>query len=81
MKKSIVTVALLIALMPYEIGIGEYWKNIFITVGGLLIIFLVLVPRNEKTLGEKKKDELSFAENRPTKEKEQLKNTNEDTIS
>jgi hypothetical protein len=70
MKKSIVTLAFFIALMP-QLGFPELWKNIFITLGGLLIILLVLIPRKEKFLEAKTKGGISFTENNPAdKEKE-----------
>jgi hypothetical protein len=82
MKKSIVTLSLLIALTPYEIGIDENWKKILITVSGLLITVLILLPRKENTTREKKKGETSFVESNPVhKEKELIKTANEETIS
>jgi hypothetical protein len=70
MKKSIVTLAFFIALMP-QLGFPELWKNIFITFGGLLIVLLVLIPRKEKSLEVKIKGGISFTENNPAdKEKE-----------
>lgn len=70
MKKSIVTLAFFIALMP-QLGFPELWKNIFITLGGLLIILLVLLPRKEKGVESKIKGGISFMENNPVdKEKE-----------
>ncbi|MCK9352063.1 MAG: hypothetical protein WCT49_02575 [Candidatus Paceibacterota bacterium] len=78
MKKSIVTLAFLIALMP-QLGFPELWKNIFITAGGLLIILLVLIPRREKDR-TKIKGGASFVENGPAhKEKEQIK-IDEETV-
>ena len=65
MKKSIITIAALIALIPYEIGIPEEWKHFFVTVGGLLIILLIVAPRTEKSFFEIKKKSSSFIENAP----------------
>ena len=70
MKKSIAVLGSIIALIPYEIGINESWKNAIITILGLLIVFLVLVPRKEKIVKEKKKDDTSFVENNPISPKE-----------
>ena len=81
MKKSIVTLAFLIALMPYEIGINESWKNIFITASGLLIILLVLTPRKEKPVYEGKKDSVSFVESNPANKEKEQSNTHEETLS
>jgi hypothetical protein len=79
MKKSIVTLAALIALTP-ELGFPEAWKNAFVVIGGILIIVLVLVPRKEKIVRIKKKEENSFVENNPA-DKEQTQHTNEETLS
>ena len=53
MKKSILTIAALIALIPYEIGISEDWKHFLVTVGGILIILLIIAPRKEKSFFDK----------------------------
>jgi len=63
MKKSFITLGLLIALTP-QIGVDQLWKDIFITVAGLLIVILVFIPRYERH--EKvKKEAPSFVENSP----------------
>ena len=65
MKKSILTIAALIALIPYEIGISEDWKHFLVTVGGILIILLIIAPRKEKSFFYKMKEGASFVENSP----------------
>jgi len=67
MKKSIVTLAAFVALMPW-LGFLEDWKKVFFTLSGLLIIALVLIPRMEKGASVKKKEDASFVESAPRPE-------------
>ena len=69
MKKSFVTLGLLIAVMPYA-GFPEMWKTVFFSVSGLLIVLLVIVPRDRRMASPKQKKESSFAENAPDINKE-----------
>lgn len=74
MKKSFVTLGLLIALTPH-LGVPQSWKDLFLTIAGLLIVLLVLAPRNSRR--EKvKKETSSFIENTP-----EHKDNNETSIN
>ncbi len=64
MRKSFITLGLLIALMP-QLGIYQLWKDIFFTIAGLLVVLLVIAPRSAPR--EKiKKEPKTFIENSPT---------------
>ncbi|GEM_PF-2982128 len=73
MKKSFITLAVLIAIVPH-LGFPQVWKDIFVSIAALLIIVLVAVPRRETASSvEKVKREASFIESSPQpKEKEQI---------
>jgi TRAP-type C4-dicarboxylate transport system permease small subunit len=63
MRKSFIALGILIALVP-QLGFPQSWKDLFITISGILIVILVLVPRYERR--EKvKKEAPSFKENSP----------------
>ncbi|MCX6739487.1 MAG: hypothetical protein NT098_05600 [Candidatus Parcubacteria bacterium] len=75
MKKSIVTLALLIVIAAQD-GFPETWKYRFITLAALLIVALVLIPRKDAFVLLKKKEVSTFTENAPeSKEKEEIKIT------
>jgi hypothetical protein len=72
MKKSFITLAVLVAIVPH-LGFPQMWKDVFVTVAAVLIIVLVVIPRREPALREKTKKEASFIENTPnTKEQEPI---------
>lgn len=64
MKKSFITLAVLIALVPH-LGFPQMWKDTFITIAAALIIALVATPRKEIAPEEKAKREASFVESSP----------------
>ena len=63
MKKSFITLAILIAVVPH-LGFPQMWKDVFITVAAILIIVLVIIPRTGAPK-EKTKREASFVESSP----------------
>ncbi len=63
MKKSFITLAILIAIFPY-LGFPQLWKDFFITIAAVLIIILVVIPRREPSSRERTK-ETWFSENVP----------------
>jgi len=64
MKKSFITLGLLIALTP-QFGFPQLWKDIFVTVAGLLIVLLVYIPSKDGHISPKVKKDNSFIENAP----------------
>ena len=64
MKKSFITLALLIVVVPW-LGFPQFWKDTFVTIAGILIIVLVIIPRRELSLMNKTKKETSFTESNP----------------
>jgi len=70
MKKSFVTLGLLIALMPQAGFPYNIWVKMFYTVAGLLIVLLVIVPRDRRVASPKQKKESSFTESAPDINKE-----------
>jgi len=81
MKKSIVTLAFIMALVPW-FGIFEDWKKVLISLSGILIVVLVLIPRKEKSSRRTDQAGVYYMENDPqNKEKEQPTNEDKETIS
>ncbi len=70
MKKSFITLAVLIALVPH-LGFPQAWKNAFVTVSAALIIVLVVIPRKESNPREYNKKETSFTQNAPEIKKQE----------
>lgn len=64
MKKSFITLAVLIVIVPH-LGFPQIWKDVFVTIAALLIIVLVVIPRKETSPRESSKKEASFIENFP----------------
>ncbi|MFA5830456.1 MAG: hypothetical protein WC878_01365 [Candidatus Paceibacterota bacterium] len=64
MKKSIATLAFLI-IVAVQDGFPENWRYYFIVIAGMLIIALVLIPRKENAVLQKKKESATFMENAP----------------
>jgi hypothetical protein len=72
MKKSFITLAVLIIIFPH-LGFPQVWKDVFVSVAAALIIILSL-STNKGLLEEKEKSkkEAAFVENAPRlKENEQ----------
>lgn len=63
MKRSFITLAILIALVP-QLGFPQVWKDTITGVSSLLIVLLVVVPRKELTSRENRR-ETWFSENVP----------------
>jgi hypothetical protein len=64
MKKSFITLAIFIALVPH-LGFPQMWKDVFVSIAAALIIVLVAIPRKETVPQEKTKREASFIESSP----------------
>lgn len=73
MKKSFITLAVLIAIVPH-LGFPQMWKDVFITIAAVLVIILVVIPRTVIAPKEKPKKEASFVESSP-EVKEAAQNT------
>jgi hypothetical protein len=81
MKKSFITLAILIAIVPH-LGFPQVWKDIFVSISAVLIIVLVVIPRSAMTPKEKTKRETSFIENLPqSKETAQTTVLHEETLN
>lgn len=70
MKKSFITLAILIAIVPH-LGFPQVWKDVFISIAAVLIVVLVLIPRSAMTPKEKSKRETSFVESSPQSKTEE----------
>lgn len=65
MKKSFITLAVLIALVPH-LGFPQMWKDVFVSIAAMLIIVLTVIPRKETVLSmEKVTRGVSFIEGSP----------------
>lgn len=64
MKKSFITLAVLIAIVPW-LGFGYTAQSWFVTIAALLMIVLVVIPRTVMTPKEKIQKETSFVESSP----------------
>lgn len=64
MKKSFITLAVLVAIVPH-LGFPQLWKDIFVSIAAVLILVLVVIPRTAMTPKEKIKKEASFVESSP----------------
>ena len=64
MKKSFITLAVLVAIVPH-LGFPQMWKDVFVSIAAVLIIVLVVIPRSAMTPKEKTKGEASFVESSP----------------
>lgn len=74
MKKSFITLAVLIAIVPH-LGFPQMWKDVFVSIAAALIIVLVVIPRKDMPpVQEKIKKEASFIESSP-EVKEAAQNT------
>lgn len=68
MKKSFITLAVLVALVPH-LGFPQMWKDVFVSIAAILIIVLVIIPRRESApRGGSAKREASFIEGAPQPE-------------
>lgn len=74
MKKSFITLAILIAIVPH-LGFPQMWKDAFVTAAAALIIVLSAIPRRDMSPAQEKiKKEASFIESSP-EVKEAAQNT------
>ena len=64
MKKSFITLAVLIAIVPH-LGFPQMWKDVFVSIAAVFIIILVVIPRTAMVPKEKTKREASFVESSP----------------
>lgn len=69
MKKSFITLAVLVAIVPH-LGFPQMWKDVFVTLAAILIIVLVVIPRSATATKEKTKKEASFVESAPQQKEE-----------
>lgn len=70
MKKSFITLAVLVAIVPH-LGFPQVWKDVFTTIAALLIIALVAIPRKEVVQRENGRESW-FTENAPHQKAEEI---------